>query len=453
MTEEEKREPEAAQAAADSINASNPSYQIDENGNLILKDKTNSHTTGSEVRDSKTTVDKYEDSHSVTNTNGVENGQSRSQGVQKTTKVEQIPFETALQKDPGSYEKQGFVYTPTLKSLLQKRQQREIDLRTQNMEDTERERRKAKYLAWQNALSALGQIGGMGKAPIIAQDNSRTLEAFKKLDQLRAASKDINSDPYISWVDKLVLQQELQHDAREEARYLQQEKMRQEVMKQNAQTMRDKAKANVGSVTTNDQITNSSKQKNESSERTGESYSNSESNLEFSKTFNKDTDKTSYTSEDYMRAMREARGRETGFVIGNNDSTRISADQGSQIYNDVNELFSAVNSGTAKTETIDGKDYYVTDMGAYFLKSDVDTMNGRLSMLYNQILQYNPDSSEGMNAMRNLIQAADRLSNFHYEDIIKQRMESGKRESQGIESGAATSGSGTSSFNIEDYED
>lgn len=453
MTEEEKRELEAAQAAADSINASKPSYQTDENGNLILKDKTNSHTTGSEVGGSKTTVDKYEHNHSVTNTNGVENGQSRSQGVQKTTKVEQIPFETALQKDPGSYEKQGFVYTPTLKSLLQKRQQREIDLRTQNMEDTERERRKAKYLAWQNALSALGQIGGMGKAPIIAQDNSRTLEAFKKLDQLRAASKDINSDPYISWVDKFVLQQELQHDAREEARYLQQEKMRQEVMKENAQTMRDKAKANVGSVTTNDQITNSSKQKNESSERTGESYSNSESNLEFSKTFNEDTDKTSYTSEEYMRAMREARGRETGFVIGNNDSSRISADQCSQIYNDVNELFSAVNSGKANTETIDGKEYYVTDMGARFLKEDVDDMNGRLSMLYKKISQYDPDSTEGMLAMRNLIQAADRLSNFHYEDIIKQRVESGKRESQGIEPGAATSSSGTSSFNIEDYED
>ena len=106
--------------------------------------------------------------------------------------------------------KPTFVSTPTinaqqdsvLRSIGKQRQDRLATLQNTLQSAADRERRMLKYSAWSDFLTSLGNVAGVGRAIPIQPDNTRTLESFKRMQDIYDAADSINEDPTLTWLDR-----------------------------------------------------------------------------------------------------------------------------------------------------------------------------------------------------------------------------------------------------------
>lgn len=224
-------------------------------GNLILGGVTN--TTGQSGSSSQTS------GQSVTRTSNNRQFSSRSLTSNNVNNDALAAAQEAAQA-AGAYMAVPERYTPqpydeqyaqpSFRAAMQRAEQQRQRRGQTFLDEGDRLRRKGRYLAWTDFLNSLGQIAGQGYAPVRPYDNSRTLKAFDDLDKMRLAAEQVKNDDSLNWIEKLSLQDRIQHNAREMAMAKQAETARNAALKYNAETTRrfaektmDRTKASEGS--------------------------------------------------------------------------------------------------------------------------------------------------------------------------------------------------------------
>lgn len=134
---------------------------------------------------------------------------SLNAGKSNTVSSASLNKDAISQVNPSDYgniiQKRGLIDASTDSILAEIGKMRENRLNTlkKNLQTSaDRERRKLKFNAWANLLTSLGNIAGLGNATPVQTDNTRTLESFKRLQDIYDAADNIESDPTVSWLDR-----------------------------------------------------------------------------------------------------------------------------------------------------------------------------------------------------------------------------------------------------------
>lgn len=138
---------------------------------------------------------------------------SLSAGKSNTVSSASLNKDAISQVNPSDYgniiQKRSLIDASTDSILAEIGKMRENRLNTlkKNLQTSaDRERRKLKFNAWTDLITSLGNIVGWGiggtSATPVQTDNRKTLESFKRLQDIYDAADNIESDPTVSWLDR-----------------------------------------------------------------------------------------------------------------------------------------------------------------------------------------------------------------------------------------------------------
>lgn len=360
--------------------------ELDQYGNPIYAGQNNINGTVSTTGKSATSMRSQTDST------------SSSQEVKENL----LAGENAYQiEDPGEYQKQPYVQSPLFADMLRAAEERRNKAKQNNLSEQDRERRRNKYLAWTNFGQALGGLAGAGYAPAEKQDNKRVLDSYAKLDALRKEYDAIDAADNISWIQKLALQTQLQHDAQEQARYDAREKERQRIQELNYRFQN----AKVGSVTN----------------REGEkrSITNTDSQT-LSDSFRKMLSTNVKYGSPEWEALKASIGNNAAAQrpvvwLGQNDDLGINRTEALDMAKQVGAVVDAINGGMKPTNG-----YYVTDDGVRFPADKLEKEVGRIRNMVNNIMSTfaNGDDEKSDFALASFVKNLDKLTGYAFRDYF-----------------------------------
>ena len=321
---------------------------------------------------------------------------STTTGLSVSEKEATVPLIVQGLPVPELYEKKPYSAN-TLSGIMQQAADRKKKLEGLIYDDTQLERRRSKVRAWSKFGQALGQIAGVGRAPVEKMDMTPVMQSFARLDQLRLERNNIANDPTLNWMQKLIAQDRIDHEKREEQRYLQSVKDREAAMKFNVQeankAAREEYKAGLKEVKRH------------------------QSNVEGAKETNR-WDRSEKQSVTFINPDV----RDKFMNIGQNYAFPINDTEAIAIWNEYITLTEKLKNPNYETVTQDGKEYVKTAIGVLIPKERVDAAQSYLESQLRQIWQsVEPDGSISNNLIKQMVNYMDELSGYAYSKAIARR--------------------------------
>lgn len=336
---------------------------------------------------------------SVTSTNS----SKESSGTSTTTKraydgpVPQIPVTPLYEAKPYDESGRGKMFADMIKRAEEKKPEN----LGANLSQQDIARRKGRYLAWSDMLNSLGQVSGVGYAPVSRLDNSRTLKAFDKLDELRKDAYKIQSDDNLNWIQKLALEDRIKHDAQETAKIQASQKQQQTDLYHNAQL---KSAYERGLAGTDRSYNN---QSNTSGQSDSEYWSQTRGSKQSSSTSNTET----FRNPEYLW-YSNAGGKPVR--IGKSNDIPVTGDEANRIYNAVNDLILKYGNNPDSIPA-DGVEIDLGSGKAKMSKDALVRVSTSLGQIMN-VINNDPLSDESIKALPRVVDAMDRLSGYTISD-------------------------------------
>lgn len=287
---------------------------------------------------------------------------------------------------PRTYE--GSPEDRSVRGMLRVADNRRNELKQHIDDSADRERRRSKYLAWTDMLNSLGEVAGLGYAPVQKRDNTRVMQSFAKLDELRKANADIINDPYLSWIEKLALQQRLQFDANEEKRRLQIDKLNADAENRNIADVNRAKIASAQAIKTKNQTSDGTSSSTYSSTTNTEGHSNGERQATSVNLTDLDTEAMRLAARNSANANKPI-----GTIGPMGGEVEVSAADVRYIVSLYNELKNKVAMKKAQTKQIDGKEYYVIDYGGATFEVPAKEFDDKMNALANLQSLINQDDA------------------------------------------------------------
>lgn len=131
---------------------------------------------------------------------------SNSSSTQKTTFTGSNPYLSSSRTINADNDS-------VLKNIGSMRQERLNSLKSNLQKSADRERRKLRFNAWSDFLSSLGNIAGVGNNVVVRPDNTKTLESFKRMQDIYDAADNLHNNPTLTWLDRERLNRQAAIDA------------------------------------------------------------------------------------------------------------------------------------------------------------------------------------------------------------------------------------------------
>lgn len=321
---------------------------------------------------------------------------SKTEGVRRTYKFATTPLNVQGLPVPELYEKQPYD-TNTLRGIMRQAADRKKELEGRKYDDTQLERRRGKARAWSKFGQALGQIAGVGRAPIEKMDMTPVMQSFARLDQLRLERNNIANDPTLNWMQKLIAQDRIEHEKREEQRFLQSVKDREAAMKFNVQ------EANKAALKAYETGVVQETQHGSTTQGGSETHSRNVGGRQSVTSINPDV-------------------RDKFMNIGQNYAFPINQDEANGIWNEYVTLVTQLKNPKFAEVVIDGKEYVQTNIGVLIPKERVKAEQSYLENQLKQIWQsVEKEGGLSNNHIKQIVNYMDELSNYAYSDAIARR--------------------------------
>ncbi len=321
---------------------------------------------------------------------------STTTGLSVSQKEATVPLNVQGLPVPELYEKKPYS-TNTLSGIMQQAADRKKELEGRIYDETQFERRRSKARAWSKFGQALGQIAGVGRAPVEKMDMTPVMQSFARLDKLRLEKSNIANDPTLNWMQKLIAQDRIEHEKREEQRYLQSVKDREAAMKFNVQEANKAAREEYKAGLRDVRHHQSNVEGGSKTDRWGSSGKQS----------------VTFTNPDT---------RDKFMNIGQNYAFPINDAEAIAIWNEYVTLTEKLKNPNYETVTRDGNEYVKTGIGVLIPKERVDAAQSYLESQLRQIWQsVEPDGSISNNLIKQMVSYMDELSDYAYSDAIARR--------------------------------